>query len=86
MKTASLCSIEKFLRRIFETKPATLCLIESFCAAFFKKLPPIQRAERWSPSAEGETPKPSIAPERGIFKPQGGLKRGKPQVGFPLSY
>jgi len=29
-------------------------LIESFCQAFFKKLAPIQRAERWSPFANGE--------------------------------
>ena len=53
-------------------------MIESFCVAFFKKRPPIQRAERWSPSAEGEIPKPSIAPERVNF---GNAERGETTSG-----
>ena len=78
---------ESFASLFLKKKTATLCSIKSFCAAFFKKLPPIKgRGAPCRPPQRAKYPNRPKAPERGIFKPQGGLKRGKPQVGFPLSY
>ena len=38
------------------------CLFESFYVAFFKKRPPIQRAERWSPPQRRNKPRRFLLP------------------------
>ena len=67
--------------RITFIKSFSVAFIKSFSVAFFKKRPQIQRAERWSPSAEGEIPYRSKAPRRGEFRHS--RKRGNTQVGVP---
>ena len=79
-RSARLKAFAQFL----ETKTATLCSIKSFCVSFLEKRPPIKgRGAPCRPPQRATYPHRPTAPERGIFKPQGGLKRGKPQVGFP---
>jgi hypothetical protein len=53
-----------------------------------EKRPPIQRAERWSLSAESEIPYRSKAPQKGEFQKHVGLlKEGKrTSGGFPYLY
>ena len=51
--------------------------LKSFCVSFFKKRPPIQRAERWSLVATSETPNRSKAPRGVNFKSRKGFERGE---------
>ena len=52
---------------------------------WLQKRPPIQRAQRWSLSAESETPYRSKAPQRVNFKSARAFERGnRTSGGFPL--
>ena len=79
------CATDGFrLDMPFRSINVKLSIFKSFCQAFFKKLAPVHRAERWSLSAESEIP--PILPKRHERVNFSGAERGETHKwGFPLT-
>ena len=60
------------------------CFLESFYVAFFKKRPPIQRAERWSLVATSEIPLSFQSATEGWMPSLGSAEGNRTSGGFPL--